>query len=97
MADLRAAVAEAAGVEEPPLEKLQRVTIGSIFMIVVLGGVGNIVGTVTASLGVGVTNQILEPWMGAVLGKIIVLAAIILFLQWRPNGIFVTKSRSLDS
>ena len=67
------------------------------FMIVVLGGVGNIVGTVTAALGVGVTNQILEPWLGAVLGKIIVLAAIILFLQWRPNGIFVTKSRSLDS
>jgi urea transport system permease protein len=66
------------------------------FMIVVLGGVGNIVGTVTASLGVGVTNQILEPWLGAVLGKIIVLGAIILFLQWRPNGIFVTKSRSLD-
>jgi urea transport system permease protein len=67
------------------------------FMIVVLGGVGNIVGTVTASLGVGVTNQILEPWLGAVLGKIIVLAAIILFLQWRPAGIFVTKSRALDS
>jgi urea transport system permease protein len=66
------------------------------FMIVVLGGVGNIVGTVTASLGVGVTNQLLEPWLGAVLGKILVLAAIILFLQWRPNGIFVTKSRSLD-
>jgi urea transport system permease protein len=67
------------------------------FMIVVLGGVGNIIGTVTASLGVGVTNQLLEPWLGAVLGKIIVLGAIILFLQWRPNGIFVTKSRSLDS
>jgi urea transport system permease protein len=67
------------------------------FMIVVLGGVGNLVGTVSASLGVGVTNQLLEPWLGAVLGKIIVLAAIILFLQWRPNGIFVTKSRSLDS
>ncbi len=67
------------------------------FMIVVLGGVGNIVGTVTASLGVGVTNQILEPWLGAVLGKIVVLAAIILFLQWRPAGIFVTRSRSLDS
>jgi urea transport system permease protein len=66
------------------------------FMIVVLGGVGNIIGTVTASLGVGLTNQILEPWLGAVLGKIIVLGAIILFLQWRPNGIFVTKSRSLD-
>jgi urea transport system permease protein len=67
------------------------------FMIVVLGGVGNLVGTVSASLGVGVTNQILEPWLGAVLGKILVLAAIILFLQWRPAGIFVTKSRSLDS
>jgi len=67
------------------------------FMIVVLGGVGNLVGTVSASLGVGVTNQILEPWLGAVLGKILVLAAIILFLQWRPNGLFVTKSRSLDA
>jgi urea transport system permease protein len=66
------------------------------FMIVVLGGVGNLVGTVSASLGVGVTNQLLEPWLGAVLGKIIVLAAIILFLQWRPNGLFVTRSRSLD-
>jgi len=66
------------------------------FMIVVLGGVGNLVGTVSASLGVGVTNQILEPWLGAVLGKILVLVAIILFLQWRPNGLFVTKSRSLD-
>lgn len=67
------------------------------FMIVVLGGVGNLVGTVSASLGVGVTNQILEPWLGAVLGKILVLAAIILFLQWRPAGLFVTRSRSLDS
>lgn len=66
------------------------------FMIVVLGGVGNLVGTVSASLGVGVTNQILEPWLGAVLGKILVLLGIILFLQWRPNGLFVTRSRSLD-
>ncbi len=66
------------------------------FMIVVLGGVGNLVGTVGASLGVGVTDQILQPWLGAVLGKITVLAAIILFLQWRPAGIFVTKSRSLE-
>jgi urea ABC transporter, permease protein UrtB len=66
------------------------------FMVVVLGGVGNLVGTVSASLGVGVTDQILQPWLGAVLGKITVLAAIILFLQWRPNGIFVTRSRSLD-
>jgi len=67
------------------------------FMIVVLGGVGNLVGTVSASLGVGVTDQILQPWLGAVLGKITVLAAIILFLQWRPAGLFVMRSRSLDS
>jgi urea transport system permease protein len=66
------------------------------FMIVVLGGVGNLVGTVSASLGVGVTNQLLEPWLGAVLGKIVVLTGIILFLQWRPSGLFATRSRSLD-
>lgn len=66
------------------------------FMVVVLGGVGNLGGTVSASMGVGVTNQILEPWVGAVLGKIMVLGAIILFLQWRPAGLFATRSRSLD-
>jgi len=66
------------------------------FMVVVLGGVGNLVGTVTASLGIGVTDQMLQPWIGAVLGKISVLAAIILFLQWRPSGIFATRSRSLE-
>ena len=66
------------------------------FMIVVLGGVGNLVGTVCASLGVGVTDQILQPWLGAVLGKITVLAGIILFLQWRPAGLFATRTRSLE-
>ncbi len=66
------------------------------FMVVVLGGIGNLVGTVSAAAGVGVTDQILQPWLGAVLGKITVLGAIILFLQWRPNGLFVTRNRSLD-
>ncbi len=66
------------------------------FMVVVLGGVGNLVGTVAAALGIGVTDQLLQPWVGAVLGKISVLGAIILFLQWRPAGIFVTRSRSLE-
>ena len=66
------------------------------FMIVVLGGVGSLVGTVSASMGVGLTNQILEPWLGSVLAKITVLASIILFLQWRPAGLFVTRSRSLE-
>ena len=66
------------------------------FMIVTLGGVGNLVGTIAASAGIGVTDQILQPFVGAVMGKITVLAAIILFLQWRPAGLFVTKSRSLE-
>jgi urea transport system permease protein len=66
------------------------------FMIVVLGGVGNLVGTVSAALGVGVSNQILEPWLGAVLGKITVLMAIILFLQWKPAGLFAIRGRGLE-
>jgi urea transport system permease protein len=66
------------------------------FMVVVLGGVGNLFGTVSASLGVGVTDQILQPWLGAVMGKITVLAAIILFLQWRPAGLFATRTRGLE-
>jgi urea transport system permease protein len=67
------------------------------FMIVVVGGVGNLIGTISASLGIGIIDQILQPFLGAVMGKITVLAAIILFLQWRPAGLFVTRSRSLES
>ena len=68
------------------------------FMTVVVGGVGNITGTVVSSLGIGVADQSLQQYLGnPVLGKILVLGAIILFLQWRPSGIFVTRSRSLES
>ena len=66
------------------------------FMVVVLGGVGNLQGTVSAALGIGVTDQVLQPHLGAVLGKITVLAAIILFLQWRPAGLFATRGRGLE-
>jgi urea transport system permease protein len=66
------------------------------FMVVVLGGVGNVVGTVTAAGGIGVADQILQPWLGAVMGKITVLAAIILFLQWRPAGLFSVRGRGLE-
>ena len=66
------------------------------FMVVVMGGVGNLVGTVTAAGGIGVTDQILQPWLGAVMGKITVLAAIILFLQWRPAGLFAIRGRGLE-
>lgn len=66
------------------------------FMVVVSGGVGNVLGTVIAALGVGTVDQLLQPVLGAVMGKILVLFAIILFLQWRPGGLFPTRSRSLD-
>jgi urea transport system permease protein len=63
------------------------------FMVVVLGGVGRLAGTIVASLGLGVINKFLEPFAGAVLGKIVVLAFIILFIQRRPQGIFAIKGR----
>jgi urea transport system permease protein len=67
------------------------------FMTVVVGGVGNILGTVISALGVGMADQTLQQYLGnPVTGKILVLGAIILFLQWRPAGLFVTSSRSLD-
>jgi urea transport system permease protein len=68
------------------------------FMTVVVGGVGSIAGTVISALGIGVVDQSLQQiLLNPVLGKILVLLAIILFLQWRPAGLFVTKSRSLES
>ena len=67
------------------------------FMTVVVGGVGSLVGTVASALGIGVVDQSLQQILGnPVLGKILVLGAIILFLQWRPSGLFSTRSRSLD-
>lgn len=66
------------------------------FMVVVAGGVGNIFGTVIAALMIGTVDQLLQPVLGAVMGKIVVLFAIILFLQRRPGGLFPTRSRALD-
>ena len=63
------------------------------FMVVVLGGVGQIAGTVVAGLGLGVLNKLLEGWQGAVLAKIMVLVFIVVFIQKRPQGIFALKGR----
>jgi urea transport system permease protein len=63
------------------------------FMVVVLGGVGQLAGTVYAALGLGILNKLLEGWAGAVLAKIAVLAFIIVFIQKRPQGIFALKGR----
>lgn len=67
------------------------------FMTVVVGGVGNLAGTIYSALGIGLVDQSLQQiLLNPVLGKILVLVAIILFLQWRPSGLFVTRSRNLD-
>ncbi len=66
------------------------------FMVVVLGGVGQLAGTVYAALGLGVLNKFLEGWAGAVLAKIAVLVLIIVFIQKRPQGIFAVKGRAAD-
>ncbi len=67
------------------------------FMTVVVGGVGSIFGTVVSALGIGLADQSLQQiLLNPVMGKILVLVAIILFLQWRPTGLFAARSRSLD-
>ncbi len=67
------------------------------FMVVVLGGVGQLAGTVYAAMGLGVLNKFLEGWTGAVLAKIAVLVFIIIFIQKRPQGIFAMKGRSAEA
>jgi urea transport system permease protein len=66
------------------------------FMVVVLGGVGQLAGTVIAALGLGEVNKFLEPWAGAVLAKIAILVFIIIFIQKRPQGLFALKGRSVE-
>ena len=67
------------------------------FMVVVLGGVGQIAGTVYAALGLGVINKFLEGWTGAVLAKIFVLVIVVIFIQKRPQGLFAMKGRSAEA
>lgn len=66
------------------------------FMVVVFGGVGNLWGTVVGALSLGIVNKFLEPVSGAVLAKILVLVAVILFIQKRPRGLFALKGRAVE-
>jgi urea transport system permease protein len=66
------------------------------FMVVVTGGVGKLAGTIVASLGIGGLNKLIEPSFGAVYGKVFILVMVILFLQWRPSGLFAMKGRNAD-
>ncbi|ALN73032.1 hypothetical protein M673_09905 [Aureimonas sp. AU20] len=67
------------------------------FMVVVFGGVGNLWGTLVGAMSLGILNKFLEPYAGAVLGKIVVLVLIILFIQKRPRGLFALKGRFVDA
>jgi urea transport system permease protein len=66
-------------------------------MVVVFGGVGSLAGTLVGALTLGVVNKMLEPWAGAVLAKVFVLVAIMLFIQRRPKGLFALKGRAAES
>ena len=67
------------------------------FLVVVFGGVGNLWGTLVAALTLGIANKFLEPFAGAVLGKIAILVFIILFIQKRPRGLFALKGRAVEA
>ncbi|MDX2204408.1 MAG: urea ABC transporter permease subunit UrtB [Hyphomicrobiaceae bacterium] len=67
------------------------------FLVVVFGGVGNLWGTLVGALSLGIANKFLEPYAGAVLGKILLLVAVILFIQKRPRGLFALKGRAVEA
>jgi urea transport system permease protein len=67
------------------------------FLVVVFGGVGNLWGTLVGAATLGIVNKFLEPYAGAVLGKILVLVFIILFIQKRPRGLFALKGRAVEA
>ncbi|MFM2089909.1 MAG: urea transporter permease subunit UrtB [Planctomycetota bacterium] len=66
------------------------------FLVVAAGGVGNLWGVVCTGLGLGMLNKFLEPWTQTVYAKVIVLAAVVVFLQWRPAGLFPPRGRLSD-
>jgi len=67
------------------------------FLVVVFGGVGNLWGTLVGAFSLGIANKFLEPYAGAVLGKIAILVLIILFIQKRPRGLFALKGRAVEA
>jgi urea transport system permease protein len=67
------------------------------FLVVVFGGVGSLAGTLVGAFGLGLVNKLLEPWAGAVLAKVFVLIAAMLFIQRRPRGLFAQKGRAAEA
>ncbi len=67
------------------------------FLVVVFGGVGSLWGAFVGALSLGVVNKFMEPMIGAVLAKILILVAVILFIQWRPRGLFALRGRAVEA
>jgi urea transport system permease protein len=67
------------------------------FMVVVAGGVGKLAGVIIAGFGLGCFSKGIEPWFGAVWGQVLMLAAVVVFLQWKPSGLFPAKGRLADA
>ena len=67
------------------------------FMVVVFGGVGSLWGVLAGAMTLGIFNKFLEPYAGAMLGKILILVFIILFIQKRPRGLFALKGRAAEA
>lgn len=67
------------------------------FLVVVFGGAGNLWGTFAAAFSLGVANKFMEPFVGAVLAKILILVFIILFIQKKPRGLFPTRGRAVEA
>jgi urea transport system permease protein len=65
--------------------------------VVVTGGVGKLLGSILAALGIGGLNKVIEPFFGAVYGKVFILGLVILFIQRRPSGLFAVRSRHADA
>ena len=65
-------------------------------MIVILGGIGKLTGTVIGALGIGILSTTIEYTTSATIAKVIVFALIIAFLQWKPSGLVSMRTRSLD-
>ena len=67
------------------------------FMVVVTGGVGKLAGTILAAAGIGGLNKGIEPALGAVFAKVLILVAVMLFLQRRPSGLFAMRGRNAEA
>jgi urea transport system permease protein len=95
-----AGLAGLAGATVPLVDKLNpnvgQSYIVDSFMVVVVGGVGKLIGAITAGMSLGFLTQYIEPWLGAIYGKLAVLAMIIVFLQRRPSGLFPHRGRAAE-